>query len=203
LARGIAPMLIVNPDNEIVEQQLLAGRLLCPKCRGVLNPWTWARLRRVRGIHTAIRPRRARCSECRSTHVLLPDTLVLRKADSAENIGACLMLSSTGLGYRKISEAMNIPETTTRRLLRVVKANESELAAALAQQIRQLDPLSPSATKVNSGSSTIVFQLSAWVNALLLRFGTKATIAPWRSLSRLTKGLFATRNFNVKFCNTS
>jgi transposase-like protein len=196
-------MLIVDPEIEIVEQQLREGRLLCPECRGVLNPWAWARSRRIRGIHKAIRPRRARCSKCRTTHVLLPDTILVRKVDSAENVGACITLSSTGLGYRKISEALNIPESTTRRLLRTVKANAAELAAVLAHQRRQLDPLAPTTSSVNTGTSAIVTQLGAWINALLVRFGTKATIAPWRSFSRLTKGLFATRNFSASFCNTS
>ena len=77
-------VLIVSDDRAVVEADLAAGRLVCPRCRaGVLGGWGCSRLRVVRtsfGVRR-LRPRRGRCRErsCRATHVLLPDVCVARR----------------------------------------------------------------------------------------------------------------------------
>ena len=70
----------VADDPAGVEGQLTAGSLCCPDCQGRLAGWGWARPRVIRGEAGArwlVRPRRARCSGCAATHVLLPVTVVL------------------------------------------------------------------------------------------------------------------------------
>src|SRR6185503_16158453 len=69
---------VAVPDR--VETDLAAGAIACPGCGGALRPWGHARARRVRDLITtvALRPRRARCSACRATHVLLPGTVLPR-----------------------------------------------------------------------------------------------------------------------------
>ena len=62
----------------MVEADLAAGRLSCPRCRvGVLGGWGCARLRVLRTPEgeRRLRPRRGRCREqaCLATHVLLPN----------------------------------------------------------------------------------------------------------------------------------
>ena len=57
---------------------------------GRCAPWGWARPRGVHGIGEALRPRRARCAGCLVTHVLLPVTVLLRRAYAAEVIGAAV-----------------------------------------------------------------------------------------------------------------
>ena len=85
-------MVIVADDRAVVEADLAAGRLLCPRCGvGVLGGWGCARLREVR-THAGVRrlrPRRGRCREqrCRATHVLLPDVCLARRRYGAEVIG--------------------------------------------------------------------------------------------------------------------
>ena len=54
-------------DVERAEQDLTAGRLICPSCTGTLRPWSWAPRRLVRqrdGSARPVRPRRARCGSC-------------------------------------------------------------------------------------------------------------------------------------------
>ena len=98
-------MLIVSDDRAVVEADLAAGRLVCPRCRaGVLGGWGCSRLREVRtgsGVRR-LRPRRGRCRErsCRATHVLLPDVCLARRRYVAEVIGAAL-LSAGREGYRR------------------------------------------------------------------------------------------------------
>ena len=97
-------MLIVADDRAVVEADLAAGRLLCPRCGvGVLGGWGCARLRKVR-THTGVRrlrPRRGRCRDrgCGATHVLLPDVCLARRCYVAEVIGeALLSLGREGTG---------------------------------------------------------------------------------------------------------
>ena len=98
-------MLTVETDPVAVEQRLVSGRLACPGCAGVLAGWGHARGRRVRDTDTALWmvPRRARCTDCRATHVLLPVVLLVRRADTAAVIGAGLTAKATGAGHRLIA----------------------------------------------------------------------------------------------------
>jgi hypothetical protein len=79
----------VESDLVRVESRLVAGQVGCPDCRGVLRPWGWARPRGVHGVAGVLRPRRARCGRCLVTHVLLPVTVLLRRAyaESGTNRG--------------------------------------------------------------------------------------------------------------------
>ena len=95
-------VLIVADDRAVVEADLAAGRLLCPRCRvGVLGGWGCARLRRLRTREgeRRLRPRRGRCREavCLATHVLLPDVCLAGRKDAVEVIGEALL---AGEGYR-------------------------------------------------------------------------------------------------------
>ena len=84
-------MVTVEADPVRVESRLAARQVDCPCCPGVLRPWGWARPRGVHGIDGVRRPRRARCGQCLVTHVLLPVTVLLRRAYAAEVIGAALL----------------------------------------------------------------------------------------------------------------
>ena len=95
-------MVTVEADQVRVESRLTAGQLECPDCPGVLAPWGFARPRGVRGVGS-LRPRRARCLGCLVTHVLLPVTVLLRRADAAEVIGAALLARAAGHGHRRIA----------------------------------------------------------------------------------------------------
>lgn len=54
------------------------------------------------------------------THVLLPVSLLLRRAYAAEVIWAVLKAKAAGGGYRRIAAAVGIPACTVRRWLRVM-----------------------------------------------------------------------------------
>ena len=112
-------MITVEVNVGRVELRLAAGELCCPGCGGGLTGWGWARLRRVRGLNSSVRPRRARCTPCRVTHVLLPVVLLVRRAYAAAVIGAVLTAKGArGWGFRRIAAVMGIPESTVRAWLR-------------------------------------------------------------------------------------
>jgi hypothetical protein len=99
-----------------------------------LRPWGTARVRVVRleGVpDLAVRPRRARCSNCQVTHVLLPDWLFLRRAYAAPVIWEALAAHARGLGYRRISLLLGLPETTVRDWLRTFKRSGARRLSGL------------------------------------------------------------------------
>ena len=125
--------IIVEPD--VVEADLAAGRLRCPGCDGPLRRWGFARERQVRTLDGArsIRPRRARCEPCETTHVLLAAWAVPRRRDSAEVIGEALLCKAQGLGHRRIAAQLERPPATVRGWLRAF-ARRAEIVASSAKR---------------------------------------------------------------------
>lgn len=112
-------MVTVEVDPVRVESRLAAGEIGCPRCgEGVLAGWGHARARWIEGLADSFRPRRARCRSCRATHVLLPVTVLLRRAYAAERIWAALAARSNGSGHRRIGAALSVPAATVRGWLR-------------------------------------------------------------------------------------
>ena len=116
------PLVTVEADQVRVESRLVAGQVGCPDCPGVLRPWGWARPRGVQGLAGVLRPRRARCPVCLVTHVLLPVTVLLRRAYAVEVIGAALVARAGGSGHRRIGPRLGVPAATVRGWLRVMGA---------------------------------------------------------------------------------
>ena len=112
-------MVTVEVDPVRVESRLAAGGIGCPTCgNGVLGSWGYARVRRVEGLSDPLRPRRTRCRACMVTHVLLPVTVLLRRAYAAERIWAVLTARAEGSGHRRIGAILGIPSATVRGWLR-------------------------------------------------------------------------------------
>lgn len=112
-------MVTVEADPVRVESRLTAGGIACPACGGgVLGGWGYARTRRIAGMTDPVRPRRARCRACAVTHVLLPVTVLLRRAYAAERIWAVLTARADGSGHRRIGASLGVPAATVRGWLR-------------------------------------------------------------------------------------
>lgn len=92
-------MVTVEADVDQVERRLAAGELSCPSCGGVLAGWGRARSRQLRGPAGPVElcPRRSRCTGCGVTHVLLPVSALLRRADTAAVIVSALAAKATSL----------------------------------------------------------------------------------------------------------
>jgi hypothetical protein len=110
----------VEADPVRVEVRLSSGELRCPGCRASLRPWGWARVRSVHGIAESLTPRRARCSGCLLTHVLLPVTVLVRRAYAADVIGAAFARRAAGAGHRAIAVGLSVPAGTVRGWLRAM-----------------------------------------------------------------------------------
>ena len=181
---------IADPGQ--AEAALVAGTLACPGCTRPLRPWGHARARTVRDHgHTtlALRPRRARCRTCRVTHVLLPAAVAVRRADTTAVIGAGLLASARGSGYRRIAVQLDRPLSTVRRWIRAVRDPEHVewLRAQGVQWLAQLDHdvlggLRPEATRLGEALTALA------AAAVTLRVRVAPRVPAWTLIGQITRG---------------
>jgi hypothetical protein len=183
-------LVTVEADQVRVESRLLGRRLGCPDCPGVLVPWGFARRRGVRGIGS-FRPRRARCAECLVTHVLLPVTALLRRADAARVIWAGLLARAAGAGYRPIGLLLGVPSSTVRGWLRRMGTRLEAVRVHFLVAARRagVDVVVPKS--FGSPWRDVVAAVAAATVAVIGRFGWAGVIGPmtaWQVLSASSGG---------------
>lgn len=166
-------MVTVEADIDQVERRLAAGELGCPACGGVLAGWGWARPRQLRGPAGPVRlcPRRSRCCGCGVTHVLLPVTALLRRADVAVVIVAALVAKAVrGVGFRRIAAELSRPAETVRGWLRRFGERVEAVRSVFTVWLRAVDadPVMPDAA--GSGFADAVAAIAALMAAIGRRF---------------------------------
>jgi hypothetical protein len=134
-------LLMVGTDSSEVERLLRSGELRCPGCSGELRPWGHARGRGVRDEACVVwvRPRRSTCSGCSSTHVLVPMSTLVRRADSAAVIGWALLGKAGGSGHRRIAGMLSRPVSTVRGWLRRFGARAESLRVLFTALLHAMD----------------------------------------------------------------
>jgi transposase-like protein len=165
-------VIVVVAEPGQVETDLAAGVLACPRCGGVLRPWAHAASRPVRqldGSTQAVRPHRARCAACRTTQVLLPGSLLPRRADTTEVIGAALLAKAAGRGWRRIAVELGRPPSTVRRWLRAARGPHlGWLYRQGTEHAVRLDPevlaagLDPQPTALGDALVALAAAVAAW-----------------------------------------
>ena len=183
-------MVTVEADQVRVEFRLTDGQLGCPGCEGVLAPWGWARRRLVRGVGS-LRPRRARCPGCLVTHVLLPVTVLLRRGDAAEVIGAALTARAADLGHRRIAVWLGVPAGTVRGWLRRwgTRLEAVRVHFTVVARLAGVDVAVPKA--LGSPWRDVLAALGAAAVAVTARFGASGVIGPvtaWQVASASSGG---------------
>lgn len=173
----------------VVEAELVAGRLACPGCGGRLAPWGWARQRTVRMLvgGRSLRPRRACCHACASTHVLLPAFCVARRRDGAQVIGAALLASARGEGHRPIAARLDRPPATVRGWLRAARSRSALLQASGVRWAYALDGDLRRVQSAGSALGDAVEALAIAARAWTLRLGCPG-VGPWELVVLLTGG---------------
>ncbi|MGH9099810.1 MAG: transposase [Acidimicrobiales bacterium] len=134
-------MLLTRANHDEVEADLLSGRLSCPFCGGWLAPWGYGTERELRSLKraTRLRPRRAICSSCRKTQVLLPPTSLPRRRDSVEVILEAWRARVAGAGLREIATLLARPLSTVRRWLGELAGRAEQLRCAATRLLHALD----------------------------------------------------------------
>jgi hypothetical protein len=133
----------VEADVDQVECRLAAGELSCPSCGGVLAGWGRARPRQLRGPHGPVQlcPRRSRCTRCGVTHVLLPVTALLRRADTAAVVVSALAAKAMSrVGFRRIAADLARPVETVRGWLRRFAERAEAVRSVFTVWLRGIDP---------------------------------------------------------------
>jgi hypothetical protein len=177
----------VGLDGAAVENDLCSGLIGCPVvgCGGVLGPWGSARERIVRGAGRLL-PRRGRCRGCRRTQVLLPASVLLRRADAATVIGMALLAKAGGAGHRPIAVLLGVPSSTVRGWLRRVVTVAERVLAVLAAAAAQLGCEFTAPAPTVDPVSAVVEILGALSAAMARRLG--GSCSPWRLAAVLTGG---------------
>jgi hypothetical protein len=163
----------VEVDVDAVEGRLAAGELSCPACSSVLAGWGRARPRQLRGPHGPVWlcPRRSRCRGCRATHVLLPVTALLRRADAAAVIVSALAAKAVRrVGFRAIAAELARPAETVRGWLRRFVERAEAVRAVFTVWLRAIDadPVMPDAA--GGGFADAVTAIAAVATAITDRF---------------------------------
>jgi len=93
-------------------------------------------------------PRRSRCTGCGVTHVLLPVTALLRRADTAAVIMSALAAKATRrVGFRRIAAGLARPAETVRGWLRRFAERVEAVRSVFTVWLRGIDsdPVMPDA----------------------------------------------------------
>lgn len=200
-------MLTVGKDGAGVERLLLSGRLACPGCGGWLRGWGHARRRVVRETGEGrwwLRPRRARCAGCGCTHVLLPASVLVRRADAAGVIGAALAGAAAGLGHRQIAERAGRPASTVRGWLRRFASRAEALRSAFTGVLCALDPDPLLPAPAGSPAADAVAVIVAAAAAVVRRWGRGALVlSPWELAAAVSGGRLLAPGTAVEVINTS
>ena len=126
-----APELVIMVLDSADTAQSSAAVLCCPACGHHLAPWGYARPRVVqgRGGDVPLRPRRARCRGCGTTHVLFPASCLPRRSVTVDIVGAALLAHADGAGHRAIAASLDMPADNVRGWVRRATAHARVAAA--------------------------------------------------------------------------
>jgi hypothetical protein len=198
-------LVTVGVDGGEVERRLGAGELACPECGGRLAGWGWARTRQVRdrdGL-VVLSPRRARCVGCGATHVLLPVTALLRRADTAAVIVSGLVMAAMqGVGFRWIADRLARPAETVRGWLRRFGGRVEAVRSVFTIWLRALqsDPVMPAGA--GGGFADAVAAIAGVADVAVRRFGLPEVSAAQVAVT-VSGGRLLSPGWPGRWCNTS
>ena len=182
-------MIVIRRPQD-AEAWLADAVMCCPRCGGALAKWGYARDCTVRapGVATVtVRPRRVRCRDCATTHILLPTALQPRRADTTEVIGTALAHKANGLGFRRIAARMGRAESTVRRWLR--RATDKHLTWACQQGATRLIQLAPDVTEIRYAGNQLRHTLTTLIAAAYRdRRCCGFEEPPWTLIGMYTRG---------------
>jgi len=200
-------MVTVGLVAGVVERRLAAGRLRCPVCSGRLTGWGPARERVIRGqggIGWRLRPRRSRCGGCGVTHVLLPVSCLLRRADAAAVIWAGLAASAAGAGHRKIAAGLGCPASTVRGWLARFTSRAELVRGVFTVWLCALDPDPPPLAPAGSAAPDAVAAVAAATAAAGRRWaGRLVSLSPGELASSVSAGRLLSPSRAPELINTS
>jgi hypothetical protein len=191
----------------VVEQRLAAGLLRCPVCSGRLAGWGHARERVIRGaggVGWRLRPRRSRCGGCGVTHVLLPVSCLLRRADGMAVIWAALAGKAAGLGFRPVAAGLGVPASTVRDWLARFASRSGAVRGLFTAWLCALDADPPPLAPAGSAVADAVAAIAAAAAAAGRRWaGRLVSLSPGELACSVSGGLLLSPGFVPGLVSTS
>lgn len=118
--------------------------------------------------------------------MLLPASLLLRRADAVTVIGQALVAKAGGAGHRPIATLLDVPASTVRGWLRRIAGVADQVLAVLAVSAAELGTeFTPPAVTVGPVRA-VVEMLGALSAAVARELG--GSCSPWRLAAVLTGG---------------
>ncbi len=118
--------------------------------------------------------------------MLLPASVLLRRADASAVIGAALLAKAGGVGHRPVAVLLGVPSSTVRgwlrRIVSVAERVLAVLAAAAAEVGVEFVPPAPTADP----AAAVVELVGALARAVARRLG--GSCLPWRLAAVVTGG---------------
>ncbi len=103
--------------------------------------------------------------------MLLPSSLLPRRRDDAQVIGAALLAHAGGQGHRPIAAQLDRPAATVRGWLRPFDLNAERLRVTAAIWLYRLDPMADVSPPSHSVAADALEALARATRALRLRMG--------------------------------
>jgi hypothetical protein len=134
--------------------------------------------------------------------VLLPVSVLVRRADTVAVIGAALARAAEGWGHRRVAERLGRPASTVRGWLRRFRTRAGPLREAFTALLCHLDadPLLPGPT--GSELADAVAAIVAAAGAVARRWVVLA-VSPWLAAAAVTSGRLLAPVSTVELSNTS
>ncbi|HET7475849.1 MAG TPA: hypothetical protein VFJ97_07470 [Dermatophilaceae bacterium] len=118
--------------------------------------------------------------------MLLPASVLLRRADAVTVIGPALLAKAGGSGHRPIAVLLNVPASTVRGWLRRIVEVTEQVLAVLAVVAAELGTEFTPPAAAAGPVAAVVELLGALVASVGRRLG--GSCSPWRLAAVLTGG---------------
>jgi hypothetical protein len=138
------------------------------------------------------------------THVLLPVSCLLRRADGVAVIWSALAASAAGAGHRKIAAALGRPVSTVRSWLARFTSRAGLVRGAFTRWLCALDADPPPLPPAGSAAADAVAAVAAAARAAGRRWPVVAGIvSPGALASSVTGGRLLSPSWTPDLINTS
>jgi hypothetical protein len=118
--------------------------------------------------------------------VLLPASVLLRRADAVSVVGAALLANAGGCGHRRIAVGLDVPASTVRGWLRRIVAVADPVLAVLAVAAAELGTEFGAPAATAGPVAAVVELLGSVASAVARRLG--GSCSPWRLAAVLSGG---------------
>ncbi|EQD33172.1 hypothetical protein B1B_17580, partial [mine drainage metagenome] len=138
---------------------------------------------------------------CKKSHVLLPDSTLLRRRDSVEVIGKALLMRAEGTSIAHIAAELGRLAETVRSWLRAFSAKLEAIREHFTRWACALEPLGEPIEPTGSAFSDALSAIGVASRAAVLRFGPRRSGRSSRSSPE--GGCSPTRVFSIGPCRSS